>query len=347
MTPGVEVVEPLFREVQPRCALVVPVFKNEGSITELLGAIEGICADLGEVIEAVFVIDGSPDRSEELLRQALPGCCFVSQLVVHTRNFGSFAAIRTGLAATGAQAISVMAADLQEPPELAVQFFRDLIAGGADVVVGRRVGRGDPLGSRLAAGGFWRFYRRFVQPEVPVGGVDVFGCTAQVRDAILSFDETNSALVGQLLWVGFRRVEVAYERRPRSDGAKSGWSFRAKWRYMINSVFAFTDLPIRMLTNVGVIGMLLTLLTAVIVLILRLSGTIDVRGYTPLMLAVLFVGALNLFALGIVGSYVWRAYENTKRRPLALSRTVDRFVPEARNGDVRSPVGVLRDRTGR
>lgn len=331
----------------PRCSLVVPVYKNAGSIAALLEAIEGICVDLGEVIEAVFVVDGSPDRSEELLRAALPACGFVSRLVVHSRNFGSFAAIRTGLGVAQGQAIAVMAADLQEPPQLVVTFFRELLADRTDVVVGQRVARNDPLPSRVASNAFWRFYRRFVQASVPVGGVDVFGCSAAVRDALLRFDETNTALVGQLLWLGFRRLEVPYERQPRSDGGKSAWSFGAKWRYMSNSVFAFTDLPIRLLMNVGMAGMVFTLLASVTVLVLRLAGVIDVRGYTPLMLAVLFMGALNLFALGIVGAYVWRAYENTKRRPLAIARTIETHLPEARDGAVRPPAGMLRDGAAR
>lgn len=334
-------------EEQPRCSLVVPIYKNEGSLDALLDAVDDICAELGEVIEAVFVIDGSPDRCEELLRARLPQRHFVSQLITHSRNFGAFAAIRTGLEHARGSAMAVMAADLQEPPELVVEFFRQLNDDRADVVVGRRVGRDDPIGSRVASAAFWRLYRRFVQSQVPPGGVDVFGCTAAVRDALLRFEEAHSALVGQLLWVGFRRVEIGYERRPRLDGGKSAWSFRAKWRYMSDSVFAFTDLPIRVLMNVGMAGMLSTLAAALAVLGLRLGGVIDVRGYTPLMLAVLFVGAMNLFGLGIVGAYVWRAYENTKRRPLAIPRSIDRHHPEALDDGIRAPVGMLRDRANR
>ena len=124
-------------EEQPRCSLVVPIYKNEGSLDALLDAVDDICAELGEVIEAVFVIDGSPDRCEELLRARLPQRHFVSQLITHSRNFGAFAAIRTGLEHARGSAMAVMAADLQEPPELVVEFFRQLNDDRADVVVGR------------------------------------------------------------------------------------------------------------------------------------------------------------------------------------------------------------------
>lgn len=326
---------------EPRCSLVVPVYRNAATLPALLDAIGTMVAAIGEPIEAVFVIDGSPDDSEELLREELRRVSFPSQLIVHSRNFGSFAAIRTGLEHAQGSAIAVMAADLQEPPELVEAFFRSLLADEADVVVGKRTGRADPLGSRIAANLFWRMYKRFVQPDIPDGGIDVFGCTAAVRDALLRFDETNSALVGQLVWVGFRRLEIPYERRERADGEKSGWTFKSKWRYMSNSIFAFTDLPIRILLTVGMLGIVLTLAAAATVLGLRLAGVVDVRGYTPLMLAVLFVGALNLFAMGIVGAYVWRAYENTKHRPLALSRTAERQSRETYGGTVRAPHGHL------
>ncbi|MCA1684794.1 MAG: glycosyltransferase family 2 protein, partial [Planctomycetia bacterium] len=209
-------------------SLIIPVYKNEASIPALVGALGELNASLGGDLEVVFVVDGSPDHSASLLRDGLPGAPFRSELVELSRNFGSFAAIRLGLAVARGPYYAVMAADLQEPPELALAFFRCLAGEPVDVVCGHRVGRDDPLTSRLASGLFWGSYRRLVQREIPPGGVDVFACNQAVRDALLKFDETNTSLVGQLFWLGFRRKFVPYQRRPRHGGGKSGWSFRRK-----------------------------------------------------------------------------------------------------------------------
>jgi glycosyltransferase involved in cell wall biosynthesis len=216
-----------------------------------------------------------------------------------------FSAIRAGLAAGTGDHFAVMAADLQEPPELIVEFSRRLTAGTCDVVVGQRTGRSDPLLARASSAMFWRFYRRFIQPEVPEGGVDVFGCTRAVRDEIVRLTELHSSLVGLLFWVGFRREKVPYVRRERLAG-KSAWTLKKKLAYLMDSVFSFSDLPIKLLLRIGVLGLLLAAVQAAVILAAKLLGTIDVPGYAATVLTVTFFGALNLLAIGIIGGYVWR-----------------------------------------
>lgn len=295
-------------------SLVVPVYRNEASIPDLLAAMEELNRKSGGDLEVVFVVDGSPDGSLHLLREALPRAGFASQLLSLSRNFGSFAAIRAGLAAGKGDVFAVMAADLQEPPELALK-FRDLLASGEyDVSVGCRERRSDPFGQRLFSGIFWSLYRTLVQREVPAGGVDVFGCTRRFRDEILALGESNSTLVGLIFWLGFRRAEVKYARLPRQHG-KSAWSFRRKLRYLLDSAFAFSDLPIRLLSFVGLLGILLSTVFGIVVLIARTAGEIPVPGYAATVLAVMFFGGLNSLGIGIIGEYLWRTFENTKRRP--------------------------------
>jgi hypothetical protein len=207
-----------------------------------------------------------------------------------------------------------MAADLQDPPELVRGFFEVLDSDGADVVIGERKGRDDPWPARLASGLFWRAYRRLVQPEIPVGGVDLFGCNQRFRDNLVALDELNSSLVGLVYWLGFRRATVPYERRPRPYG-KSAWSWRRKLRYLADSVFSFTDLPIRLAFSLGSLGLVVSFVLGIAVLLARLAGGIDVPGYAATMLVIVFFGALNMLGLGILGAYTWRAFENTKRRP--------------------------------
>lgn len=305
-----------------RCSLIIPVYLNEGSIPELLDALERLSARVADGLEVVFVVDGSPDASYRLLRERLPANKFRSQLILLSRNFGSFAAIREGMRVAQGPLFAVMAADLQEPPELVEEFFAELARGDVDVVLGTRTSRADPWLSRTASSTFWAIYRRFVQPDMPVGGFDVFGCNLGFRDTLLSLGERNSSLVGLIVWMGFRRKLVSYERRERRHGV-SGWTLRKKLRYMADSLFAFSDLPIRLLIGAGSVGMAVALVLGLAALTLRLAGVIQVPGYTAILLVVLFFAALNAFGLGTVGSYVWRTFENTKARPqsIALART--------------------------
>jgi glycosyltransferase involved in cell wall biosynthesis len=235
-----------------------------------------------------------------------------------SRNFGSFTAVRTGLAAARGNCIAVMAADLQEPPSLVTDFYR-VLAEGNDVAVGTRASRDDSLSQQVPSRLFWSLYRALVNPEMPPGGVDMFAVTARARDALLAMDEAHSSLVAQLYWIGFPRVEVPYDRLARKHG-ESGWTLRKKVTYLLDSIFSFTDIPITLLTLMGFVGTIVFLLLGAGLMAARLLGMIVVPGYTAIMVTILFSTSLLLFGLGIVGNYVWRAYENTKQRPLGVVR---------------------------
>jgi len=313
-------------------SLVIPVYRNEASLPDLLAALHGLNRQLDDRLEVVFVVDGSPDRCFEVLRERLPVQPFAATLVLLSRNFGSFAAVRTGLAQATGRFFAVMAADLQEPPELAAQMFEMLQSHPVDVVVGVRTAREDPALQRWQANLFWAAYRRWVVPEMPPGGVDVFACNQAFRDALLALEERRSSLIAQIFWLGFRRAELPYARRARQHG-ESAWTWRKKLSYLADSVFAFTDLPIRALLLAGSAGVLVASVVGLLAVFGRLMGWIVVPGYAMTMVAILFFGALNLLSLGIVGSYAWRAYENTKQRPQALMLSVQRFADRGARGD--------------
>lgn len=315
-------------------SLVIPVYNNSPYIPQLIDALERLRVGLESELEVVFVVDGSPDDSYLQLSNLLTGAGFQAQLLALSRNFGSFAAIRAGLEAAKGDRFAVMAADLQEPPELILEFDRILRAGEHDVVVGRRSSRQDPVLTRTLSRAFWAIYRTFVQPEVPEGGVDVFGCQRFVRDQIINLRENNSSLIGLLFWIGFRRAEVPYERRARSMG-KSGWTFQKRFRYLSDSIFNFTDLPIRLLLAVGVLGLLATVVVGSAVVAAKISGTIEVPGYAATTLLIMFFGALNCFGFGVIGGYIWRTFENTKQRPNFIVATRHAFPGSAATGQSR------------
>lgn len=305
-------------------SLVIPVYRNEANLPDLLATLQQMNDALAGELEVVLVVDGSPDNCYALLREQLPAMPFRSQLLLHSRNYGSFAAIRTGLAAANGEYFAVMAADLQEPPELALEFFRALRADEADIVIGTRDARQDPLSSRLSSGVFWWAYRKFVIHDMPPGGVDMFGCNRQFRNELLSLDETHSSLIGLIFWLGFRRKLVAYERRVRQHGV-SAWTLRKKINYLMDSVFAFSDLPIKLLIAIGITGMVFSGSFGLLVIILKALGVVKVPGYAATVLLVLFFGALNTAGLGILGAYIWRAYGNTQGRPLAVVMRSETF----------------------
>lgn len=298
-------------------SIVIPVYGNEENIPSLIARLSELMTELPSATEVVFVVDGSPDGSYAALAAALPAARFRSQLLQHSRNFGSFAAIRTGLAAAKGDSIGVMAADLQEPAELMVEFQRVLGTGAVDVAVGRRVARNDPALSSLGSRAFWGLYRRTIARDMPPGGVDVFGCTRAVAQELVQLDEANSSLVAQLYWVGFRRAEIPYSRQEREHG-KSQWTFRKRLKYLLDSVFAFTNLPLDLLLLTGVFGTLAVIVVAAVILGIYLTGGITEPGYVPLMLAILFSTFLTITSIGIVGAYVWRVFDNTKRRPSSI-----------------------------
>ena len=298
-------------------SVIIPVYKNEENISRLLSALRDMYISLEKKLEVVFVVDGSPDRSFEILKGELKSLPMPTQLIAHSRNFGSFPAIRTGLASARGNFFGVMAADLQEPPELLVQFFKSLASDECDVAIGTRSARNDPFFSKIASGIFWGLYRKFVVKDMPEGGIDVFGCNNLFRQELLKLEESRSSLIALIFWLGFRRKPISYEREERLEG-KSSWTFSKKVDYMMDSIFAFTDYPIRLLMKIGAVGSLLSICLALIIAIARAFGYIEVPGYAATILAILILGALNLFGLGLVGTYAWRAYENSKHRPLSV-----------------------------
>ncbi|MGE0281530.1 MAG: glycosyltransferase family 2 protein [Rhizobiaceae bacterium] len=298
-------------------SLVIPVYRNAANIPSLAAALEDLNRDVGGDLEVIFVIDGSPDNSGQLLVELSAKTPYPCKVVFHARNFGSFTAIRTGMEMASGEHIAAMAADLQEPPELIVRFFEILDSGRADVVFGERTGRSDPWLTKTLSNIFWNAYRKVVLPDMPKGGVDIFACTRAVRDAVLSIEEPNSSLVVQLFWVGFRREFVGYQRQPRVHG-KSAWNFSRRLRYMMDSVLSFSDFPIMMVLWIGAIGCAVSLVLAIVTIIGKLSGYIEQAGYATQILLTLFLGSLILTVQGILGLYIWRTAENTKRRPLRI-----------------------------
>lgn len=320
-------------------SIVIPVFRNEKNIDRLVKELERIAGIAPMPIEAVLVVDGSPDRSLESLREKLPRAAFSSRLVSLSRNFGAFNAVRCGLEQATGDYLAVLAADLQEPADLALTFLDILKRDEADIVFATRSSRDDPWLDEVFSDAFWSLYRRWVLPEVPRGGVNAVGCTRAVCDRLLELREPTTNLIALFFWLGFRRAYVPYHREARRDG-RSAWTLGKKLRYGLDSLFSFTDLPIRLLLMLGVLGTLTAVVFSILLLGASLAGQIAVPGYAPTVLVVTFFGSITSLGLGILGQYVWLILQTTRGRPGYLVDRVERFEPAR----ARPPVGVTTPR---
>jgi glycosyltransferase involved in cell wall biosynthesis len=319
-------------------SLVIPIYKNEENLPRLFDEVGKLSRQLDDDLEVVFVVDGSPDRSLAILQEHLAAWPVKTQLLELSRNFGSFAAIAAGLRAARGEYMAVLAADLQEPPELVLAFHRTLRTGEADVVLGYRTRRADPWLATVLSNAFWRLYRRFIIPDMPRSGIDVFGCTRQVRDQLVALDEAHTNLIALVLWVGFRRTFIPYERRARLEG-RSAWTLGRKLRYAVDSVFSFTDLPVRALLVLGSAGMIFAAVAGLTVLAAWSMGRIPVLGYTPLALLITFFGGLTALGMGIIGEYVWLSLQNARKRPNFVIRSSQTFEPLERASAVEAARG--------
>jgi glycosyltransferase involved in cell wall biosynthesis len=309
-------------------SIVIPVFGNEANISRLLHEMERIAGASPIAVELVLVVDGSPDRSLQVLRESLPGRNFSAVLVSLSRNFGAFNAVRCGLEIATGEYFVALAADLQEPADLALTFLGPLRAGEVDIVFGTPSTRDDPWFDTLSSRLFWSAYRRLVLPDVPEAGVHTFGCTKVVRNRLVELREPTTNLVALLFWMGFRRAYIPYERQQRRAG-RSAWTLGRKLRYGLDSMFSFTDLPIRFLLLLGLIGTVTAVTFSILLLAASFAGRVVVPGYAPTILAVTFFGSITSLGLGILGQYAWLILQATRGRPSYLVERVDRFSPAA------------------
>ena len=241
------------------CSVIVPVYRNALDIPDLLARLSELDRLVAGGIEAVFVVDGSPDDSPRAARGGAAGdavrvaaacCCRATS--ARSPRFATACESRAG------DCFAVMAADLQEPPELVVDIpTRGCATDDVDVVLGARESRDDPWPSRAASALFWRLYRALIR-AADMSRRAASTCspaTVQLRDRSCSCSESNSSLVGQLFWLGFRRKLVPYDARARRHG-RSAWTLRRKLRYLLDSIFAFSDLPMRVFSASAAIGLL-------------------------------------------------------------------------------------------
>ena len=312
-------------------SIVVPVYKNEGSIEHLLNRISEISGAVTGSVEAVFVVDGSPDKSLDALRSSLPRGGFDARVLLLSRNFGAFSAIRAGLREARGEATVVMAADLQEPTSLILDMLGIVQRDEADVAVGVRRSRKDGVVSRTLSAVFWKVFNRVSSLELPRGGVDIFALSRSARETLNSFEESSTSLIGLIYWMGFRRQEVPYHRVERQVG-KSSWSLQKRINYAKDSITAFSEFPLSVFLWSGVIGAVVSLAFAFIGAFQYIFTSDHQSQREITAIGLLFVASYLMAGLGIIGTYLWRLAENVRNRPDSITwKTWE--MPSRKNGE--------------
>jgi len=296
----------------PELSVVVPVYCNEGSLLELYGRLEATLASSTASWEVVFVNDGSTDGSAAVLDQLLAQHRNV-RVVNLSRNFGAIPAVTAGMAQARGRAVAVISADLQEPPELLPRLL-DSWRSGDRVVLATRRSRADPWTTRLFAAIFYFLFRSLVSKDMPKGGFDFFLLDRKVVQAVLASSEKNSNLSAMILWLGFQRTVVEYDRVARRHG-RSKWTFAKKLKLVYDSLFSFSYVPLRIVTGFGLLGMVLSVGYGLTVLVYRVRHPGEPPGWASLMVVTLFFDGVLLASLGVVGEYVWRSLDAARGRP--------------------------------
>ena len=298
-------------------SIVVPIYKSEFNIPDLITQLNSVVDYYSEEVEVVFVIDGSPDRSFDLLQSKDIIKKFKSQLILLSRNFGALSAVQTGLFNARGRVIVVKAADCQEPVILLTNLVDEIVNDRADISIGVRETREDNVKTRIFSAIYWAIFRRLGNDDVPRRGVDIFAISKSVRDQIIVIDDNPAALVGLLYWVGFRRVEIGYDRIERKIG-KSSWSFRKKAKYAIDSLTSFSGAPLVWLAVLGVVSAVISVALSVTVMFRQLIWHQSPPGYTPIVLGIGVLMSSMMFGFAVLGAYVWRIAEDTRGRPSSI-----------------------------
>ena len=296
-------------------SIVVPVYHNASSLGDLLAELQAVADKNPEDdFEFIFVDDGSGDGSFAML-QKLASKEPRMKVVKLSRNFGSNPAIMAGMSQASGDAVAAIAADLQDPPAL----LHDMIAlwrGDHKVVIAARRGRQDPFPASLLSDAFYRLFRRFAIKTMPERGFDFFLIDRQVCALINDIQENNAYLMGLILWLGFDPYVLYYDRQARKqEYGQSMWSLKRKLKYFVDSFVAFSYFPIRLASALGLLFSLLGLFYTLWIIYARLVLGIEAEGWASLMIVVLIAAGVQMLMLGIVGEYMWRSLDETRRRP--------------------------------
>ncbi len=332
-------VDPLHRKVG-LLSIIVPCANEQEVIHESYRRLTEVLTGMGMAYEIVYVDDGSTDSTLELFREMQTADPRI-RVVSLSRNFGHQVAITAGMEHAAGDALVVIDADLQDPPELIAQFIERWQAG-YDVVYGVRTERhGETLFKLWTAKLFYRLIGKLSDTKIAMDAGDFRLLDRKVAEALLAMPERDRFIRGMVSWLGFSQIAVPYRRAPRLAG-KTKYPLYKMIRFAADGIVSFSTTPLKIATWLGFAVSGLALLGILVTLYARLFEKNWVRGWASLVIAVLFLGGVQLICMGIIGEYVGRIYGESKRRPLYLVRELLGFAQEPHR--TRSVAGAFESR---
>jgi glycosyltransferase involved in cell wall biosynthesis len=318
-------------------SVVIPCYNEEEVIEATMTRLKAFCADLrGLDVELIFVDDGSRDRTRELLKSFVVDDCRM-KVIGLSRNFGHQIAATAGIDAANGDAVVLIDADLQDPPEVIHEMVAKWLEG-YDVVYGTRVERPGESAFKLGtARGFYLLLNRLSDVPIPLDTGDFRLMSRDVVDTLRAMPERDRFVRGMVSWIGFRQTALLYKRAERLAG-ESKYPLKKMLRFAVDGILSFSTRPLQMSSAVGMTCAFLALLGILYVSFFRLFTKTWVPGWTALMIAVLFVGGVQLICIGILGAYIGRTYSELKNRPLYVVQEYVGFSPVG-PAMSRSPVG--------
>lgn len=317
MTPAADA------RLMPELTVVVPAFNENEGLREFHRRLSAVLDGMPGLDSAVlYVDDGSRDDTFAIMCDLRAGDPRVATLRL-ARNFGKELALTAGLDHVLEGAAVVIDADLQDPPEL-IPTFVDHWREGHDVIYGTRASRaGESRFKKMTSAGFYRVMEKLSPTPIPRDTGDFRLLSRRALDALAQVRERQRFMKGLFTWVGYRQLAVVYHRDPRHAG-QTKWNYWKLWNFAIDGITSFSSAPLKLATYLGLLASLAAFAFGIWVLGKALLMGDPVRGYPSLMVVVLFLGGVQLMALGVIGEYLGRLYVEAKQRPLYL---VDQYAP--------------------
>lgn len=311
-----------------KLSLVVPCYNEEENVAAFQKAVIEAFSGCGYSYEIVFVDDGSRDHTlEELKKLHAAQQCPVT-VVSFSRNFGKESGLYAGLEHATGEYISLIDADLQQRPELVRQMVEILDTRPEyDVVAAYQDKRRDSKVLSFFKGGFYMLINRMSTVKLHPDASDFRTFRRKVADSILELPEYHRFSKGIFAWVGYNTCFIPYTACERAAGTTK-WSFRKLFRYAVDGIIGFSTAPLRIATYMGLLSAIAALIYLIVVVVQKLVSGIDVPGYATIIVLILFLGGMQLFCLGLIGEYVGKIFEQSKRRPVYLAKEV--LLPENR-----------------
>ena len=308
----------LSNQITVKISVVVPLYNEEENIDVLFSRLLAVLEALNTSYEVICVNDGSRDNTLKNLveyHQRYPQI----KVVNLSRNFGKDIAMSAGIDYSQGMAVIPIDADLQDPPELIAEMIEKWQQGYDVVYASRRVRIGESCLKRFTAGGFYQVINKLSRVPIPPNTGDFRLIDRRVVESIKKMPERQRFMKGIFAWVGYKQTSILFDREPRYQG-QTKWNYWKLWNFAIDGITSFSFLPLKVWTYVGLIIALVSLVYASFLILRTIIFGIDVPGYASLMVAVLFLGGIQLLTLGIIGEYIGRVYEEVKGRPLYLVR---------------------------